>query len=79
MEEDNRLLPMLASMSKSYLGQDYGKKTSAGQITADMIEMVGSGTWQIGENITLYRKGTCMYVCMYVLYMHAHKQIQFMQ
>ncbi|KAK2181133.1 hypothetical protein NP493_409g01000 [Ridgeia piscesae] len=40
LEEDNRLLPMLASMSKSYLGQDYGKKTSVGQITADMIEML---------------------------------------
>ncbi|KAI0232795.1 DNA primase large subunit [Lamellibrachia satsuma] len=40
LEEDNRLLPMLSSMSKSYLGQDYGKKTSAGQITADMIDLL---------------------------------------
>ena len=40
LEEDNRLLPMLSAMSKSYLGQDYGKKASVGQITADMIDTV---------------------------------------
>ena len=42
LEEDNRLLPMLTSLSKRYLGADYSnKKSTAGLITADMIDAVG--------------------------------------
>ncbi|KAK3090826.1 hypothetical protein FSP39_014955, partial [Pinctada imbricata] len=41
LEEDNRLLPMLSGLSKRYLGEDYGtKKNNAGQVTADMIDML---------------------------------------
>ncbi len=41
LEEDDRLLPMLSSLSKRYLGEDYSKKkVTAGQVTADMLDMV---------------------------------------
>ncbi|XP_046357002.2 DNA primase large subunit-like [Haliotis rufescens] len=41
LEEDDRLLPMLCGLSKRYLGQDYNnKKTTVGQITADMIDLL---------------------------------------
>ena len=41
LEEDARLLPMLAGLSKRYLGSEYNlKKTNVGQVTADMIDMV---------------------------------------
>lgn len=41
MEEDGRLLPMLCSLSKRYLGQDYGsRQQNVGVVTADMIDMV---------------------------------------
>lgn len=43
MEEDERLLPMLCGLSKRYIGSDYNvKKSSVGQVTADMIDMVSS-------------------------------------
>ena len=43
LEEDQRLLPMLSSLSKRYLGQDYtNKKSNTGKITADMIDGVSS-------------------------------------
>lgn len=43
LEEDGRLLPMLCGLSKRYLGQDFNaKKSNVGEITADMIETVGS-------------------------------------
>ena len=42
LEEDDRLLPMLVGLSKRYLGADYSvKKNNVGQVTADMIDMVG--------------------------------------
>ncbi|CAH1774494.1 unnamed protein product [Owenia fusiformis] len=38
LEEDDRLLPMLTSLSKRYLGQDYNnKKSTTGEVTADMV------------------------------------------
>ena len=40
LEEDRRLLPMLCSLSRRYVGQDYGSKKPVGEITADMIDMV---------------------------------------
>ncbi|XP_050403414.1 DNA primase large subunit [Patella vulgata] len=48
LEEDERLLPMLCGLSKRYLGQDYtNKKPSAGQITADMIEVLSKKSFPL--------------------------------
>ena len=40
LEEDDRLVPLLRSMTNVYFGQDYSKKAAAGTITAEMIDGV---------------------------------------
>lgn len=40
LEEDSRLLPMLSTISRRYVGQDYTTKKPVGEITADMIDIV---------------------------------------
>ncbi|XP_060572959.1 DNA primase large subunit-like [Ruditapes philippinarum] len=48
LEEDERLLPMLCGLSKRYIGSDYNlKKTSVGQVTADMIEMLSKKSFPL--------------------------------
>ncbi|XP_052776881.1 DNA primase large subunit-like [Mya arenaria] len=48
LEEDGRLLPMLCGLSKRYLGSDYNvKKTSVGQVTADMIDMLSKKSFPL--------------------------------
>lgn len=48
LEEDDRLLPMLCGLSKRYLGQDFNaKKTNAGKVTADMIDMLSKKSFPL--------------------------------
>ncbi|XP_045160511.2 DNA primase large subunit-like [Mercenaria mercenaria] len=48
LEEDERLLPMLCSLSKRYIGSDYNlKKNSVGQVTADMIDMLSKKSFPL--------------------------------
>ncbi|KAL8607230.1 hypothetical protein ACOMHN_009624 [Nucella lapillus] len=47
LEEDGRLLPMLCSLSRRYVGQDYASKKPVGEITADMIDMLSKQSFPL--------------------------------
>ncbi|XP_076462367.1 DNA primase large subunit-like [Babylonia areolata] len=47
LEEDGRLLPMLCSLSRRYVGQDYGNKKPVGEMTADMIDMLSKKSFPL--------------------------------
>ncbi|KAK7100935.1 DNA primase large subunit-like [Littorina saxatilis] len=47
LEEDGRLLPMLCTLSRRYVGQDYGAKKPVGEITADMIDMLSKKSFPL--------------------------------
>ncbi len=63
LEEDDRLIPMLNTLSKRYLGQDYDvKKIKAGQVTADMLDGVSSAA--CAESVHEH----CIHLCACVLF-----------